>query len=243
MARDSTLSPLFNLPRWSFGLKQLFFWTAAIALGLVALRSVSATWVGCHAGAGTHGASRVDPARHLPARPAARLLDRFHHVRLALFAARVRQLDARPNGADNNNPLRAHNLVTQKLSSATYHWLYDKAFETYNANASGIYGSGSFAGPMGGGAVRLEAPRGAGDSGYGCDPMAYRPVTVWDRQWAAAPVFPPRLLARHPAPTKPTSSTWLTRCGRCCAPPAAAAWRFGSIRRDLVGRTQARAAA
>jgi hypothetical protein len=25
-------------PRWSFGLRQLFLWTAAIALGLVALR-------------------------------------------------------------------------------------------------------------------------------------------------------------------------------------------------------------
>jgi hypothetical protein len=45
MARESDFTPLFKLPRWSFGLRQLFLWTAAIALGLVALRSASPTWV------------------------------------------------------------------------------------------------------------------------------------------------------------------------------------------------------
>src|SRR5687768_6826175 len=41
MARES----LFTLPRWSFGLRQLFLWMAAIAVGLVALRSATMTWV------------------------------------------------------------------------------------------------------------------------------------------------------------------------------------------------------
>jgi len=41
------------MARWSFGLRQLFFWTAAIALGLVALRSASATWVGAMLGLAT----------------------------------------------------------------------------------------------------------------------------------------------------------------------------------------------
>ena len=33
------------MTRWSFGLRQLFLWTAAIALGLVALRSATMNWV------------------------------------------------------------------------------------------------------------------------------------------------------------------------------------------------------
>ena len=45
MASESDFTPLITLPRWSFGLRQLFLWTAAVALGLVALRSASANWV------------------------------------------------------------------------------------------------------------------------------------------------------------------------------------------------------
>ena len=38
------------MARWSFGLRQLFLWTAAIALGLVALRSASSLWVAAMTG-------------------------------------------------------------------------------------------------------------------------------------------------------------------------------------------------
>jgi hypothetical protein len=50
-----------------------------------------------------------------------------------------------------DSPLKPHNLLTQRLASASYHWLYDEAFEKYNANlgyASGSMGGMGFSGGM-----------------------------------------------------------------------------------------------
>jgi hypothetical protein len=135
MTRESNSASLLAFPRWSFGLRQLFLWTATIALGLVALRSASMTWVAAMLGLA------------LAVLTASILLVVFRRgsqraywigfttvgwmYLLLVFAswtlARM--------GSDDN-PLRAHNLITQQLSSLSYHWLYDKAFEKYYANSS-----------------------------------------------------------------------------------------------------------
>jgi hypothetical protein len=137
----------------------MFLWTAAIALGLVALRSASPTWVAAMLGLA------------LAVLTAAILLVVFRRSAqraywtgfatvgwlylLLVFAgwtlARL---------GSNDNPLQAHNLITQKLSSASYHWLYDEAFEKYHASIPGYYG------PMaGGGYVGTGMPGAAGNSG------------------------------------------------------------------------------
>jgi hypothetical protein len=46
--------------------------------------------------------------------------------------------------AGNDSPLAAHNLPTQQLASASYHWLYDEAFEKYRSSRGGS--STSYAG-------------------------------------------------------------------------------------------------
>jgi hypothetical protein len=131
MAREYFLT----LPYWRFGLRQLFLWTAAIAFGLVALRSATMTWV-----AGMLGLVTAALATSI-------LLIVFRHgskraywIGFAIFGwlyllvlvaswtlARI---------AANDSPLAAHNLPTQQLSSYSYHWLFDEAFEKYQASRS-----------------------------------------------------------------------------------------------------------
>jgi hypothetical protein len=50
MADSANWSPLIESPHWRFTLRQLLLWTALIAVGLVALRSASATWVSASVG-------------------------------------------------------------------------------------------------------------------------------------------------------------------------------------------------
>jgi hypothetical protein len=72
--------------------------------------------------------------------------------------------------ASDDNPLRAHNLITQQLASVTYHWLYDKAFEKYHGSVSGPY-----SGVMGNGQAFYfgttppSDPAGAGTGGMSMD--------------------------------------------------------------------------
>ena len=132
--------------RWNFGLQQLFLLMAVIALGLVALRSATMTWV-----AGMLGLA-------LAVLTASVLLVIFRRGRqrafwigfatvgwiylLLLFASWT--IARMPS---DDNPLRAHNLITQQLASVSYHWLYDKAFERHFAS---VPGGGNY-GPLPGG--------------------------------------------------------------------------------------------
>ena len=149
------------MARWSFGLRQMFLWTAAIAVGLVALRSASATWV-----AAMMGLATVSLAVSILLIVFRRGPTRAHWIGFSAFGwlyllvlvaswtlARI---------ADNNSPLAAHNLPTQQLASASYHWLYDEAFEKYQVTAVGAGQTFSFyLGTIGGG----PSNPGTGDAG------------------------------------------------------------------------------
>jgi hypothetical protein len=162
MARESDVTPLFTLPRWTFRLLQLFLVTAAIALGLVALRSASPTWVGAMMGLALlalAGSILLIIFRRAQQRAYWIGFATFGWLYAVLLAAGWWPVD--PN-SDVNSPYRAHNFLTQQLSSATYHWLYDKAFEKYFASSpyTGMGGSGGYSGPYAGGAGSMYAGSG-----------------------------------------------------------------------------------
>jgi hypothetical protein len=165
MARESDYTPLFTLPRWSFGLRQLFLWTAAIALGLVALRSASPTWVSAMLGLAVATLSTS-----LLLVIFRRGQQRAYWIGFATFGWLYLLLLfgswTLGRTATNNSPLRAQNLLTQRLSAASYHSLYDEAFDSYNAT---VRGSTAPVGSMRGGDYGGMMPGGEGDSGYGGD--------------------------------------------------------------------------
>jgi hypothetical protein len=165
MARESDFTPLFTLPRWTFRLRQLFLWTAAIALGLVALRSASPTWVSAMLGLALAVLSVSILSAIFRRGPQRAFWIGFTTIGwlyvLLLFTSWTLG-----RTTTNNSPLRVHNLITQKLSSVSYHWLYDEAFDSYNATVR------AFSGPMGsmGGRGYGGMMSGSeGDSGYGGD--------------------------------------------------------------------------
>lgn len=163
MARES----LFTLPRWSFGLRQLFLWMAAIAVGLVALRSATMTWV-----AATLGLAIAVLAASILLVIYRRGGQRAYWSGFATFGWLYLLLVfgswTLGRMAHDDSPLRAHNLLTQQLSKTSYHWLYDKAFEKYYASGP----TGSYFGPMpGGGYVGIGMEGAADASGYGSSGM------------------------------------------------------------------------
>jgi len=137
---------LFNF-RWSFGLRQLFLWTAAIALGLVALRSASMTWV-----AGMLGLGLAIFAASILLAVYRRGVQRAYWIGFAtfgwLYLLFLMSSWTLGRTASNDSPLRSQNLFTQQLSKACYHWLYEKAFDQYYAAPN----MNSSMGNMGGGA-------------------------------------------------------------------------------------------
>jgi hypothetical protein len=162
MARDSDFTPLFTLPHWSFGLRQLFLWTAAIALGLVALRGASPTWVAAMMGLALLAlAASVLLIIFRSGRTRAFWIGfaTFGWLYAVLLAAGWWPVDP---ASDVNSPYRAHNFLTQQLSSATYHWLYGKAFEEYFASSpsAGMGGPGGYSGPYAGSAGNMYASSG-----------------------------------------------------------------------------------
>jgi hypothetical protein len=131
------------MARWSFGLRQLFLWTAAIALGLVALRSATATWVAAFLGVAVAvlaTAILLAAYRRGPQRAYWLGFATFGCTYMLLLV--VSWTLARMAG--NDSPLAAHNLPTQQLASGSYHWLYDEAFEKYRSSRGGS--SPSYAG-------------------------------------------------------------------------------------------------
>jgi hypothetical protein len=109
----------------------MFLWTAAIALGLVALRSASPTWVAAMMGLAlallTLSALLVVFRRGQ---------ERAYWIGYATVGWLYVLLLVMNPVADLNNPVHRENLVTQRLSGSAYHWLYDKAFEEYYASTS-----------------------------------------------------------------------------------------------------------
>ena len=148
------------MARWNFGLRQLFLWTAAIALGLVALRSATTTWV-----AGMLGLALAVLTVSILLVIFRRGAQRAFWIGFAtvgwmyLLLVGVSWTLARTDS--NDTPLQSHNLITQQLASATYHWLYDKAFEKYYATSS----AGNYYGPMPGGGYLGTGMPSAGGSG------------------------------------------------------------------------------
>jgi hypothetical protein len=142
MARQS----VFTHPHLSFGLRQMFLWTATIALGLVALRSATGTLVaGMFALTFATLTASILFAVFRQAQKRAFWIG-FTIFGWAYFLLLLVSWTLGRNTA-NDNPLRAANLVTQRLSSLSYHGLYDKAFERYQVSIP----SGTYYGPMAGG--------------------------------------------------------------------------------------------
>ena len=152
------------MARWSFGLRQLFLWTAAIAVGLVALRSASTSWVAAMMGLATAALAvsiLLAVFRHGPKRAYCIGFATFGWLYLIVLAASwtiVRM-------AANDSPLAAHNLPTQQFASASYHWIYDEAFEKHYASITaprtGVTGTGQtfsfYVGTMSNGASNTRA--------------------------------------------------------------------------------------
>jgi len=168
------------ISRWSFGLRQMFFWTAAFALSLIALRSASMTWV-----AAILVMALSTLAASILLAVYRRGVQRSYWIGFAtfgwlylLFLVFSWTLG---RTTSNDSPLRAQNLLTQRLSTATYHWLYDKAFDKYYAmqnmgSSMGSMGGDagySSAGMMAGGMPMVSA---TGDPSVSAGPMPLAPA-------------------------------------------------------------------
>jgi energy-coupling factor transporter transmembrane protein EcfT len=155
------------MARWSFGLRQLFLWTAAIALGLVALRSATMNWV-----AGMFGLALALLVASVLLVVFRRGPQRAYWIGFAtvgwlyvlLLATSWMPVD--PN-SENDTPFRPYNLATQRLSNAAYHWLYDDAFEKYHAMG---YAGGSMGGRGYSGGPRVYPILGMMPGGMGAAP-------------------------------------------------------------------------
>jgi hypothetical protein len=173
--------------RWSFGLRQLFLWTAAIALALVALRSASTTWV-----AGMLGLAFVTLTASIQFAIFRQGPRRAFWMGFATFgwAYLLLLLVSWTLGRStvNDSPLRAQNLPTQQLASGSYHWLYDEAFEKYNVSVSmsSVGSYPGYGGSMGGMGGDMYGGGGmAGDSGMMSSGMPGMPGGL------GGPVSPP----------------------------------------------------
>jgi hypothetical protein len=143
----------------------MFLWTAAIALGLVALRSASPTWVSAMLGLALAVLSVSILFAIFRRGPQRAFWIGFTTIGW-LYVVLLFTSWTLGRTTTNNSPLRAHNLITQKLSSVSYHWLYDKAFDSYNSTVRGSTGQMGSMGAVGYGGM---IPGGEGDSGYGGD--------------------------------------------------------------------------
>lgn len=158
---------------WTFSLKQLFLWTAFVALGCVALRNASDIWSAALLGL------------VILVLAAAVLLAVFRGDRqrafwigfatfgwlYVLLLAFGWSLD--PNTTPDN-PLRPWNLATTRISDICYHWLYDAAFaKYYSAQQSSMGGmSGGMMGSGMGGPGMYGGAMMSGGGGLGGVPMA-----------------------------------------------------------------------
>lgn len=161
---------------WTFSLKQLFLWTAVVALGCMALRNASDAWAAAMLGlvvlvlasAILLAVFRSDSRRAFWIGFAT-----FGWLYVLLLAFGW-SLDPN-NGADN--PLRPYNFVTTRISNACYHWLYDAAFAKYYSAQQSSMG-GMSGGMMGSGMGGMGPMTGYGSGmmpGSGTMPMPAPP--------------------------------------------------------------------
>jgi hypothetical protein len=176
MASESDFTPLITVPRWVFSLRQLFLWTAVIAVGCVALRSASSTWVGA-----MFGMTFLALATAILLIIFRQGAQRAYWIGFATFGwlyialLFVSWSFFNPT-IPSDNPFQPWNLPTRQISSACYHWLYDAAFEkhfaSYQAGPGMGGGMGGMPGMMGsgggmyGGSGSMGMMPGAGSGGY-----------------------------------------------------------------------------
>jgi len=130
MSEPSQWSPLIESPQWRFTLKHLLLTIALVAVGLVALRNASAPWIGALFGIASFvlaTAVLLVVFRRGPRQAYWIGFAMFGWLYMALliggdFVSR-----------EAETPFRSHHLATTQISSASYHWLYDKAFDMYLA--------------------------------------------------------------------------------------------------------------
>jgi hypothetical protein len=151
MAQDSDWSPLASSPIWRFTLKQLFLWTAFIALGCVALRNASATWVSTMFGLTLLllGASLL-LALFRDGQTRAYWIGfatlGWLYVFVLLYGW---NLDSN-TATFGNNPLRPSELATTRLTHKAYEWLYPLVPMVISQPGAGMMGGPAGMGmPMG----------------------------------------------------------------------------------------------
>jgi len=152
MANEHNSAPVFSPSLLRFSIRHLLLWTAVIALGCVALRSASASWVAAML------------ALVLVVLATAALLavfrqgaDRAQWIGFGVFGwLNLLLLTVGWFGASSDpnslaNPLRPYNLATTKLTI----WLYDRMYAQpptqYGMGGMGFTGGGFGAMPMGSG--------------------------------------------------------------------------------------------
>ena len=164
MAREPNRSSLLPSGLLRFSIRHLLLWTAAIALGCVALRSATSGWVATMLGLTT----LVLAAAVLLAvfRQAA---DRAHWIGFALFGwLYLLLLMFGWSGSSSDlssweNPFRPYNLATAKFSA----WCYDKLYAQDPQIQYTTYGgmSGFGGGGPGGPTMGMGMPGGMGPMG------------------------------------------------------------------------------
>ena len=170
MAHDSreasTAGPLSRFALWRFTLRQFLIGIALIALACVALRNASTWWVSAML------------ALAFFAMTAALLLvayrrdaQRAFWIGFATFGWVYLLLLIFGWSVEKNSPVKASSLLTDRLSRASYEWLYSKATAVggYGSGMDGGYG-GSAGGYSGGypGVSGYSAPAASGMvGGYG----------------------------------------------------------------------------
>lgn len=196
MADSSSVASTSTSSRWQsrfgsalgrFTLRQLFLWTAFIALGCVALRNATATWA-----SSLLGAALVLLAASLLLAAFRDGRSRAYWIGFATVGWLYVALLAYSTGIDTNNrpwnnPFRPDALITTQLSHSLYSWMCEKISPpvanppAMGSGFGGAYGGmpGALGGPMGSGgdsammasSYGYDPGMGSADGGYGSASM------------------------------------------------------------------------
>lgn len=130
MTEESNWSPLITSTSWRFTLRQLLIGIAIIAASLVVLRNASGAWAAALL-AVTQLALATSVLLVIFRRGAARAF----WLGFAIFGWLYLLLLMFGNFASGDTEMlfRPYHLATTRLSNACYHWMFDKAFESYTA--------------------------------------------------------------------------------------------------------------
>lgn len=184
MANASYWSPMVKSPIWRFTLRQLFLWTAFVALGCVALRNASGTWA-----SSMLGLALVILAASLLLAMFREGRQRAYWIGFATAGWLYVILLAYSHGVVTTNgrwtnPFRQEDLVTTQLSHMLYTWMCEKiAPPPAPAGMASGYGGmsgmpGGSSGPGMGSAGMMsgsgyDSGMGRSDGSYGGPPGGY----------------------------------------------------------------------